>query len=463
MLAWYVGLLALATIASIVVARQVLITRLDQGIDAELVEEEGELHRLAGANDPATGRPFDGHVERIFRVALAQDILNKDEMTLTFVGGKPFLRSAQPVPYRLDKDPELVARWGSLRDRQRGRVETPVGRVDYLAVPLKSRDRVRGVYVVAVFRDREKAEIDAAVRAAGGIGLAVLLIGALVGWRMADRVLGPVKLVTKTARAISESDDLRRRIPAPGRDEVAQLAATFNGMLDRLERAFGAQRRFVDDAGHELRTPITIIRGHLELLGDDPAERTETLALVMDELDRMGRIVNDLLMLAKAERPDFLKLETVDAESLTRDVYDKAAALAPRDWQLESAGRGKIVADPQRLTQAIAQLAQNAVAHTDKGEVVTLGSAATEGEAHFWVRDRGPGIPYEEQERIFERFSRGAARRNEGAGLGLSIVRAIAEAHGGRVELISRPGAGATFTLVIPADRRHPSREMIPA
>jgi signal transduction histidine kinase len=262
--------------------------------------------------------------------------------------------------------------------------------------------------------------------------------------------------VTSTARSISESD-LSRRIPVRGHDEIARLTATFNEMLDRLEAAFETQRHFVDDAGHELKTPITIIRGHLELLEGEPDERRETLALVMDELDRMGRIVNDLLLLAKSEEPDFLGLETVDVEPLTNELEQKAGALGSRDWRLERRGRGIIVADRQRLTQAIVQLVQNAVEHTSEGDRISLGSAVENGEARLWVRDEGPGIPLDEQERIFQRFGRGAgARRAEGAGLGLAIVKAIADAHHGRVELYSRPGAGALFTLVIPADQPHP-------
>ncbi len=132
-----------------------------------------------------------------------------------------------------------------------------------------------------------------------------------------------------------------RAPPVQGRAEVAQLAVTFNEMLDRLESSFAIQQRFVDDAGHELRTPITIIRGHLDLLGDDPAERDEVLALVKDELARMARIVNDLLVLAKAERPDFLTLEVVDAAALTRDVHAKATAVGDRSWGLETNGAAR--------------------------------------------------------------------------------------------------------------------------
>jgi signal transduction histidine kinase len=231
---------------------------------------------------------------------------------------------------------------------------------------------------------------------------------------------------------------------------------TFNDMLDRLEAAFATQRRFLDDAGHELRTPITIIRGHLELMGDEPEERRATLALVMDELDRMSRLVEDVITLAKAERPDFLDLRTVDVEALTGEVHTKATGLAPRRWVLQEAGRGVVVADRQRLTQAIVQLAQNAVQHTGPDDVIAISSRLADGEATFTVRDTGPGVAPADRERIFDRFGRGRGARREGAGLGLAIVRAIAEAHGGRVAVDSPDGGGAAFRLIVPVD---PPRE----
>jgi signal transduction histidine kinase len=226
-------------------------------------------------------------------------------------------------------------------------------------------------------------------------------------------------------------------------------------MLDRLEEAFKTQRRFIDDAGHELRTPITIIQGQLEVLEDDPEERAKTLEIVMDELDRMSRFVNDLLLLARAERPDFLNLETIDVEMISRELLAKASSLAPRAWSMEGVGKGRVVMDRQRVTQAVMQLAHNAAQHTEEGSEIALGSAVVDGEARFWVKDSGPGIPARDQADIFDRFRRGSRGRktSEGAGLGLSIVKAIAEAHHGRVELESRPGAGATFAVVIPVDQ----------
>jgi signal transduction histidine kinase len=446
----FVGLLALATLASVLVAREVLYARLDERIDDELNQEASELRRLSSSIDPSTGRPFGTDVRGVFDTFFENNTPSRGEVLLTFVDGSPYLRSRQLQPYRLDEDRRLVSHWGNITESERGEVATPAGQVDFLAIPLRDGDRVLGVFVVAQFRELQQGPFDDAIVATGAVGFAVLLIGTLLAWFVADSVLRPVRSVTTAARTISESD-LTRRIEVRGHDEVAELAATFNAMLDRLELAFASQRRFLDDAGHELRTPITIVRGHLELLEDDPEERAATLALVMDELDRMSRMVNDLLLLAKAEQPDFLNLDQIDVAALTDELASKASALAPRTWTLDARGEGAIVADRQRLTQALVQLAANAAEHTRDGDLIALGSTLEDGEARFWVRDEGPGIAPADQAAVFERFERrGADRRSSGAGLGLPIVRAIAEAHGGRVELESASGGGATFTVAVP-------------
>lgn len=454
-LLWYVALMTVAIVASVLVVRRVLTVQADSRIDASLVQETKELRDLARGRDPETGERFRGDVARVLEVFLERNIPVRNEAYVTFVNGRPYLRSSPYVtPYRLDQDPELVDRWAGLTTTERGRVsDTPAGAVDYLAVPLRSGDEVRGVFVAAFFRDLELEEIDPAVRGALGVGLATLLIGSLLAWRVAEGVLRPVRLVTGTAQSISEGD-LTGRIEVTGRDEVARLATTFNEMLDRLEDAFATQRRFADDAGHELRTPITVIRGHLELLEEDPEDRAKTVVLVMDELDRMQRIVNDLLVLVKAQQPDFLDLQTVDVSTLTEEVHAKASAIASREWRLDEVGRGKVVADRQRLTQALMQLAQNAAQHTGDGDRISVGSVVSDRQARLWVRDAGPGIPLDQQEDIFRRFARGpGTRRSDGAGIGLAIVRAIAEAHHGRVELDSGPGRGSTFAVVIPTDQ----------
>jgi two-component system OmpR family sensor kinase len=337
-----------------------------------------------------------------------------------------------------------------LKRTDRGDVESSIGTVRYLAVPVRG-DRVDGAFVVLAALEAERDEVEDAVRLAAVVLVSVLLIASALAWLVAGRILAPLQQLGDTARSITDTD-LTRRIPAAGSDEIAELARTFNAMLDRLERAFASQRAFVSDASHELRTPITIVRGHLELLGDDPEERRETIALVTDELDRMSRFVDDLLLLAKAERDDFLRLDELELGALTDELLDKAGALAARTWKLEGRAEALLRGDRQRLTQAVMGLAQNAVQHTTDGDPIWLGSAADDREARLWVRDSGPGVELADQERIFERFARAQAsrRRSQGAGLGLAIVRAIAESHGGRVELSSRPSAGATFTVVIP-------------
>jgi signal transduction histidine kinase len=312
--------------------------------------------------------------------------------------------------------------------------------------------------VAVFFRDQLRSEADRVSRLLAAVAALALLLAGLTGWAVAGRILAPVRAMRRTAEAITESD-LTGRIVVAGNDDIAALARTFNTMLDRLQSAFTAQqsaftaqRQFIDDAGHELRTPITVVRGHLELMGDDPEDRCATVALVADELDRMRRIVDDLLLLAKAERPDFLRPCAVELADLTVDVVSKAGPMAPRLWKVDAIAEQVIHADRQRLTQALMQLASNAARHTGRGDEIGVGSAVCGDRVRLWVRDTGEGIAPGDQARIFDRFARGPAGRRgtEGAGLGLAIVRRIAEAHGGSVVLDSDVGRGATFTIDLP-------------
>lgn len=455
-LAWSIGSLLVAVVAAVLVVRQASLVQLDGRIDAALVQEADELRSLSRGRDPLTGEPFDDDVRRIFEVFLARNVPARNEAYLPFVGGRLLDRQEIAADsLGLAEQDELLTRWGSLRDPERGRVQTAAGTVEYLAVPLEAADdQVRGVFVIAYFRDLEAAEVSSAVDGAIEVGLIVLLLGSVIAWRIAESVLRPVRAATETAQRIATGADLSERLPVEGRDELAELSATFNGMLDELQEAFDTQQRFVDDAGHELRTPITVIRGHLDLMGDDPEERRVTLDLIDDELERMHRIVNDLLILAKAERADFLRLGPVDLAALTEEVHAKAEALGDRRWRLGGVGRGIVIADRQRLTQAMMQLAQNAVQHTTEGDEIEVGSAVHGAEAQLWVRDGGEGIAPDAVERIFDRFARADRRRaSDGAGLGLSIVRAIAEAHHGRAEVASEPGRGSRFAIVVPVDQ----------
>ena len=444
--------MTVATLVSVVLVRQVLFAGLDGRIDSDLVQESRELTRLARGNDPETGLPFGTDVRRILEVFFERNVPARNEALLSFVEGELFVRSRNVLPYRLDEDPDLVRRWVGVSEVEMEAVQTPGGAVRYLAMPVQVAGRTEGVFVAAVFRDLEAESIRPAVRAAGFVGVGALLVGSLLAFLVARRIIDRVQTVEFSARSISETD-LSHRVEASGSDEIAHLAQTFNELLDHLEGAFRAQRAFVDDAGHELRTPITIIRGQLEVLGDDPEQRAHAVALVTSELDRMSRMVNDLLLLAKTQQPQFLEFDLVDVGSLTREVHEKAAALAERDWRLDDVADGAVVGDRERLEQALIQLLQNAVDHTGDRQVIAMGSRIRDGVAELWVRDTGPGIPAEERERIFERFARAGGRRSEGAGLGLAIVRAIAEGHAGRVRVDSEIGVGTTFTIEVPVDQ----------
>ncbi|MEX5633086.1 sensor histidine kinase [Parafrankia sp. FMc2] len=463
-LGWQLLLVAVALAGSVLVSREVLLQRVDERIDRGLALEVAELRRLAVRSvDPRTSQPFTD-VRQLLEVHLERNIPEPSETMLALVDGVPYRRSAEEPIYRLDTDPAVVAALLAGSEARYGTIMTPAGEVRYATVPVRvASSPARGVFAVAVFADQERAEVDEVVRVLAIVGFVALGLAGAGGWLVAGRVLAPVRELRRTAQTITDTD-FSRRIPVAGRDEISELARTFNGMLDRLEEAFSTQRSFVDDAGHELRTPITIIRGHLELLGDDPAERADTVALVTDELDRMSRMVDDLLTLAKAERPDFLRLEPVELAGFTEDLMSRAGALAPRRWGSAGSGTGLVVMDRHRVTQALVQLAQNATQHTDDGDEVRIGSRLRDDAVTFWVTDTGPGVAPEHRARIFERFARGPAGRrssSEGAGLGLAIVRAIAVAHGGSVRVRSGPGLGATFEITLP--RSGPAPGLLPA
>ena len=449
-LASYLILLAFSGVVSILAIDEILSARAGDRVTQALEQEVGEFRRLASGRDPRTGDPFGDDVRRIFDVYLDRNVPGAGETIATYVNGDLYDTVSSGRGGRAPLT-QIAPRLVRLRESESGELAGERGPIRYLAVPIGRGRRVEGTFVVTADLGAELEEIDEAQRIVALVIGAVLLIASLLAWVIAGRVLAPLRHLGDTARGISESD-LTRRIDVSGSDELADLARTFNAMLDRLQTAFDSQRAFVNDASHELRTPITIVRGHLELMGDDPQERRETVALVMDELDRMSRFVDDLLLLAKARRADFLHRESLDVRQVTEELLAKARGLGDRDWRLDGCGHGTVVADRQRLTQAMMGLAQNAVQHTDPGSTIGLGSEAHDGVVRLWVRDEGQGIAPADQERIFERFARvtRGRRRSEGAGLGLSIVRAIAEAHEGTVHVTSAPGQGAKFTIEVP-------------
>lgn len=300
------------------------------------------------------------------------------------------------------------------------------------------------------------------------VGTTALCAG--IGWFLAAKAMQPVDRMTRAAHAIGSAADLSQRVPVPDeRDEIGRLAITFNEMLSRLQQAFATQRQFLADASHELRSPLTAIRANVETLrrgGEtDPAERDETLRIVEREVDRMGRLVDDLLSLARADAGQEPVLARLSLDALLLEVYHQQRPLAGRvRLALGEFEPVEIDGDPDRLKQLLLNLIDNALRHTPPGGTVTLDLLHRGREAVVRVRDTGAGIAPEHLPHIFERFYRIDSARSRavgGTGLGLAISREIADAHGGRIEVESAVGAGSVFTVVLPA--AEPASQAAPA
>lgn len=402
-------------------------------------------------------------VSTLLRKAVEARVPGEHEGVLAMVDGSVSWRAADETrAIRLDTDDELIAWLAALPtdDPLAGvprTLRTSVTEYRLVAVPvgLATDPGASGLFVVASDRTAQNAGVWRIFLTYSAVGLAALAVTSLVAWFVVGHMLRPVRVLRDTVRRVTESD-LSERIEVTGKDDLADLAASVNSMLQRLERAFGSQRELLDDVGHELRTPLTIVRGHLELLDpSDVADVRSTQALALDELDRMQRLVDDLVTLATADRPDFVRRAPVDVGRLTDDVLEKARGLGERRFVVAARADAVVDVDAQRITQAWLQLLANAVRFSAPGSCVRLGSEVGDGRLLVWVRDEGPGVPVEEEARIFERFHRGQADRvQHGAGLGLPIVAAIAAAHGGRVFLEHPPagaGPGVGFVLDLPA------------
>ena len=452
-LLWCSLLVAAALATSIVATRIILVQHLATEVDSELSHEVDEVGTIAlGGVDPRTKQPFTD-ADAALMVALDHAAPTSSQELLAISDGKVIGTLPNHPVASLERNSQQVRQWASVTARTFGTIQTTNGPVRFLAAPVanNSANHSTGdVFVAATFTAADQANVNTTVGIAATVGLIALIVAMLLAWLIAGRILAPVRALERAAQSITDAD-LSYRLEVRGDDELARLANDFNAMLDRVEIAFRSQRQFLDDASHELRTPITVIRGHLELLGDDPAEREEVRDIVIDELDRMSRMVSDLLLLAQSKRPDFLRLDRVDCRALTSEVQTKATALGDRRWLDGGHAGGWLVGDRQRLTQGWMQLAQNAVQHTTEGDTIELGSRMNDS-LELWVADSGPGVPAQDRESILHGFVKGVngPEGGEHFGLGLPIVRAIAEAHGGSVSVASSKYGGALFTLHVP-------------
>jgi signal transduction histidine kinase len=304
---------------------------------------------------------------------------------------------------------------------------------------------------------RSQADVARSFALAGALALVLALIASyLVG----ARVSAPLRRLAGLAARVDAGDlQPRMDVDESSTSEVRVLAEAFNRMLDRLSEAFAAQREFVADASHELRTPLTVMRGQLELLAADAnpsrQELTRVERLVQAEIAHVSRLVDDLLLLAQSERGGFLRVRPVELSTFIPELWEGLALTAERDFQLGPVPHAILLADPDRLIQALRNLARNAIEHTAEPAGVVRLEVELVGDdsVRFAVIDDGPGIPPEERDRVFERFHRTDASRTRsagGTGLGLAIVRAIVDAHRGTVKARSSEDGGGEIEIVLP-------------
>lgn len=427
---------------------------------AEVDQEVKEFITLQeNGVDPGTGEPFDGVVP-LLETFLERNVASPSEEFLAWYDGEPlpgqgeeYVAEAefrQIVAELIPEDGERV--W-------RSPVEDEEVLIAVQSVRFENDKRVGAIVVVQELGDRD-ALLNETMRTYAIVAFLSLVMVLIIAWWQSGRLLSPLRTLRATAERIGATD-LSQRLPVKGNDDITALTHTVNGMLDRLEAAFVSQKEFLDDAGHELRTPLTVLSGHLELLDSANTEDVETTReLLLDEVERMARLTRDLILLAKSDRPDFLRIEAVDLSELIEDLVAKARGLGDRDWQHDGAPTIRVDMDQQRITQAVLQMADNAVKHTQEGDVVAIGAAFADDQVSIWVRDSGPGVPHADRDRIFERFGRSRVPENdEGFGLGLSIVRAIITGHGGTARVEDDPTGGARFVLTLPI-RQTDQREM---
>ena len=440
--------------------------RVNQNVDDELFRQaeiiSNQLERshfyLWSRHLNEFARHFQGPVELI---SINGNVLFNSQGTLIERGGNSV---SQALARAFRKNQVTFASTASLLRKTNLRI---------IAMPIHLGGEVAAVILLA----KSTADIAAIFRLMfiiGGIlGLIMILLSALAGYFMAKKALAPIQEILSTARAVA-AGDLSRRLESRAREkEIQTLVNVLNKMFEELETSFVAQRRFIADASHELRLPLTILKGEIEVALRHPRKREEYVQILRQQLDtieRMQRIVNDLLTLARADAGQLeLVQEPVDLSLLLHEVGQQHLILFANHHitlDIDVPDGLEVMGDAAHLERVLMNLLNNAYKYSPDHSTVTL-SARVEGQkwAVIRIRDQGPGIPLEKQKYLFDRFYRAddarCRKEGEGAGLGLSICKRIVEAHGGTMAVESRPGEGATFIVRLPLsgpDPMHDSR-----
>ncbi len=290
-----------------------------------------------------------------------------------------------------------------------------------------------------------------------------IIVAGIVGWLVTAQALEPLVTMAQVATKITSTDDLSQRIPiSAGRtDEVGELVLNFNQTLAQLERLFNAQRRFLADVSHELRTPLTVIKGNVGLMRITHEFDEESLTSIESEVDRLTRLVGDLLLMAQAETGRLpLMFEPVELDEVVFEVFEQMKVLSAGRHQIQIGHIEPtlVSGDRDRLKQVFLNLGSNAIHFTTEGGQICLNLAVNDGWVRVDIKDQGPGIPKEELHHLFERFYRGdkartRSRNDAGFGLGLPIAYWIIRNHGGRIDVESEVETGTVFTVWLPVSQ----------
>lgn len=455
------GVVATCLLAGFVAVYRGTTSRLRADTDRGLREDMGRLRAAVGARSaPAIARQAQAHIER-------QPFRPTTHVVFVVPPGRPVVTNEPELldTRRADPDDTLAQRRQEAA-AARAVLTAPAG-MSHRALPgvgpvrllVSTRQTAAGPVRFGVAEPVEPIEraehtVQDAFLLAGGLGMLGALLGGLL---VASRIAAPLRRMARVAQRVDEGD-LSPRMELGGRhDEVRVLAHSFDQMLDRLEDAFARQGAFLADVSHELRTPLTILRGQLEVLAMEEDPSADEVRHVEDvaraEIDRMSRLVEDLMLLAHAEDAGFLRVDQIDLPEFLEAIVVALRPVADRRLELGRVPPLVLEADPDRLTQAVRNLLRNAIVHTERGGLVRLAAQEHGDRVRLTVDDDGPGVPAAERDRIFDRFARLDAARGRdlgGAGLGLSIVRAIARAHGGETSVETSPEGGARFVLDLP-------------
>lgn len=451
---WMVLTTAIGLTAMVVSVRSAQLAEVSRSANDEITQEVQELSRFAEVGvDPQTSEPFTS-AARLVEVYLGRQQLAAHEALLVYShanAGAQGLWGAEVTSFELTSTNALFVEMLNSPSGVRSHGD---GEIRWARVDLQPHDPAQYTSVIiASFTEPRVAQVNRTSWIMAGIGAGVLVLTGVIGMGVSGQVLRPLRDLRRATASITEHD-LTRRLPSQGRDDIAALTDSFNGMLDRLEEAFAGQTQFVLRAHRELSGPLVEMDAQLATM-----PQTSQVMTQRGEIVRMQRMLEDLRVLAQADRADFVRPQRrVDIDELASTLATDLASLGNANWQIRVSETGYATLDPRRLRQAVVQLGRNALQHGGPGEplVLDIGSKTdTRGNrlVEFAVTDRGPGVVADQVDWVFKRFARGDGPDvGRGAGLGLAIVRAVADAHHGTVFVDSELGQGATFGMRIPAD-----------